>query len=166
MKDKHKRAHLKAALAYAECSTAVRLKVGAVIVKDNSVISIGYNGTPPGWDNTCEQEVESYIDPKTLKDHNQIKPDAVLEDGTYIVKQLKTKPEVIHAEANAIDKLARKGGGGEGAVMFCTHAPCYPCSLRIFGAGITELYYKDDYRSTDGIEFLRKAGVKVERIDV
>lgn len=165
MKEKHKRAHMKAALAYAECSTAVKLKVGAVIVKDNSVISIGYNGTPPGWNNVCEEEILAYIDPNTVTDKESIKPDAITEDGTYIVKQLKTKPEVIHAEANAIDKLARKDGGGAGAVMFCTHAPCYSCSLRIFGAGIKEVYYKNDYRSTDGVEFLRKAGILVEKID-
>ncbi len=149
MKEKHKQAHMNAALGYAECSTARRLKVGAVIVKDDSIISIGYNGTPPGWDNNCEDLIDDFD-----------------TDGNYLGQRLKTKPEVIHAEANAIDKLARKRGDADGAAMFCTHAPCFPCALRIFGAGIRELYYKDVYRSIEGVEFLAKAGVKVEKFDV
>lgn len=166
MKEKHKKAHMNAAIGYASCSTARRLKVGAVIVKDNSIISIGYNGTPPGWDNNCEDEIITYQDAKTFDKDSALDIETITEDGTYIVKRLKTKPEVIHAEANAIDKLARKTGGAEGSAMFCTHSPCFSCSLRIFGAGIAEVYYKDVYRSTEGIEFLKKAGVKVFQLNV
>ena len=128
------------AVRAAELSHARRLRVGAVIVKDNTVIGYGYNGTPAGWDNNCED---------------------VQEDGT-----LKTKPEVLHAERNALDKLARRAGpGGNGAVMFVTHAPCLECAKSIYGAGINKLYYREQYRSTDGIDFLKKCGVAVEQHD-
>ena len=124
----------------AELSHARRLHVGAVIVKDDTVISYGYNGMPAGWDNNCED---------------------VLADGTT-----KTKPEVLHAERNALDKLAKRGGvGGDNASMFVTHAPCLECAKSIYGAGIKEVYYREQYRSLDGIEFLEKCGVKVERLD-
>jgi dCMP deaminase len=140
MKPKYQTAHMRAAHLYAELSTARRLKVGALIVKDDRIISIGYNGTPSGWDNNCEYEQE---------------------DGS-----LKTKPEVLHAERNALDKLARRGGlGGDGAEMFVTHAPCLECAKSIYGAGIKRLYYREQYRSADGIEFLKKCGVAVLQHD-
>ncbi|XP_069177126.1 comE operon protein 2-like [Procambarus clarkii] len=124
----------------AQLSYAKRLQVGAVIVKDDSAVSYGYNGTPSGWDNVCED---------------------VLEDGS-----LKTKPEVLHAERNAIDKLAKKGNvGGEGAMLFVTHSPCLECAKSIHGAGITHVYYKHNYRSSDGIEFLEKCGIEVIKVD-
>lgn len=134
--------HLKVAEEYSKLSHAIRLKVGALVVKDDRIISIGYNGTPAGWDNVCEV---SRVD----------------DVGISFV----TKPEVIHAEANAIAKLARSSESGENAVMFITHAPCIECAKLIFTAGIKKIYYKNVYRSEDGINFLRKCNVEIERVE-
>ena len=115
---------------FASLSTAKRLQVGAIVVKDNRIISIGYNGMPSGWDNECEHE------------------------GV-------TKPEVIHAEANAIAKLARSHDSGEGSTMYITHAPCIECAKQIYSAGVTKVYFKNEYRSDSGINFLQKCGLEV-----
>jgi dCMP deaminase len=130
----------------AELSTAKRLQVGAIVVKEDRIVSIGYNGMPAGWTNECEfQEVYDYK----------------LNDDIY---QLKTKPEVIHAEANAIAKLAKSTESGNGAVMFLTHAPCMDCAKQVYTAGISKVYYKNSYRSTDGINFLNNCKVEVEQL--
>ena len=134
---------MKVAEIYAALSSAVRLKVGAIVVKDNRVISIGYNGTPAGWDNTCEEVVVRY------------------ENGK---EDTKTKPEVIHAEANAIAKLARTTESGLDASMFITHAPCMECAKLIYGAGINKVFYKHTYRENTGIEFLKKCNIEVEQV--
>lgn len=143
MKKKWIDAFMDTAERFAQLSSAKRLKVGAVVVKDNRIISIGYNGTPSGWDNCCEEVVE------------------VHEDGGVITK---TKDEVIHAEANAISKLARDGESGNGSSLFCTHAPCVQCAKMIYGAGISKLYYRNTYRDTNGIDFLTKCNIEVEKI--
>ena len=135
-------AHMKAAEGYAELSYAKRLKVGAIITKDDRVISIGYNGTPAGWDNDCEYWVE----------------DGDLGSGW------KTKPEVLHAEANAIGKLARSSESGINATMYLTHSPCFDCAKLIHVAGINKVFYRTQYRNTDGIEFLNKCNIEVEKI--
>lgn len=124
---------------FAELSSAVRLQVGAIIVKEDRIISIGYNGMPPGWSNECE-----YAD--------------YYPDGDFV---LKTKPEVIHAEANAIAKLAKSTESGKDATMFLTHAPCIDCAKQIFTAGIKTVYYEKDYRSSDGLKFLADCGVMI-----
>jgi dCMP deaminase len=127
----------------AQLSYARRLQVGAVIVKDDCVISYGYNGMPAGWDNVCEYEI----------------------DNTMGYDTGKTKSEVIHAERNALDKLAKQGGiGGQNATMFVTHAPCIECAKSIYSVGITEVFYREDYRSEDGIYFLKKCGIKIVKI--
>jgi len=128
---------------FSELSSAKRLKVGAIVVKDDRIISIGYNGMPSGWDNTCEEVVE------------------VHEDGGVVTK---TRPEVIHAEANAIAKLARGNESGDGSSMFLTHAPCIDCAKQVYTAGIKKVYYQNSYRDTQGIDFLEKCGVVVENI--
>ena len=135
-------AHMKAAEGYSELSYAKRLKVGAIITKDDRVISIGYNGTPAGWDNDCEDKVWT-------------------QDGDYT---LKTKPEVIHAEANAIGKLARSSESGINATMYLTHSPCFDCAKLIHVAGINKVFYRTQYRNTEGIEFLNKCNIEVEKI--
>jgi dCMP deaminase len=145
MKAKHVEAYLKTANTFANCSTAKKLKVGAVVVKDHRIVSIGYNGTPPGWDNVCEDEVYSDSDDKY---------------------HLETKPEVYHAEANAITKLARSTESGEGAEMFCTHSPCIHCAKLIAQSGITKVYYSENYRSREGVEFLKKCGVSVQKTTI
>ena len=148
-------AHMKAAEAYAELSHARRLKVGAIVTKNDRVISIGYNGTPAGWDNNCEIEVrnefEYYVDQGGEK-----------YNGATI--DLLTKDEVIHAEANAIGKLARSSESGEGATMYITHAPCFDCAKLIHTAGINKVFFRHQYRNTDGIRFLNKCNIEVEKI--
>lgn len=139
MKPKMAAAYMATARIFAELSHAKRLHVGAIVVKEDRIISIGYNGMPAGWDNDCEN---------------------VQEDGT-----LKTKPEVLHAEMNALMKLARSSESGDGASMFVTHAPCMDCAKGIYQAGIRNLFYSEEYRSNDGITFLRQCDIKVVKID-
>ena len=143
VKDKHKRAHMKAAFAYAECSTAVRLQVGCVIVKDNRVISIGYNGMPSGWTNECEDEVFSKV------------------SKIEVTKELVTKPEVLHAESNALMKLARSTNSSEGATIYCTYSPCFDCAKLIVQSGVKRFVYNETYRNTEGLDLLKKAGVEI-----
>jgi dCMP deaminase len=118
-------------------SVAARRKVGAVIVLPTGILSIGFNGTPPGFDNACEWSCD---DGKGY------------ETGT-------TKPEVIHAERNAIDKLTRQGISTEGAILFVTTAPCIECAKSIAVIGIKEVHYKDIQSTTAGLDFLTKAGI-------
>lgn len=132
MKRKFVDAYMDTAVRFSMLSTAKRLQVGSVIVKDNRILSIGYNGMPAGWTNECEDE-----------------------EG-------KTKPEVVHAEANAIIKLARDGESGLGSEIFITHAPCINCAKMIYGAGISKVYYKYTYRDTIGLDFLKKCGIDIE----
>ena len=134
MKQKWVDAFMDTAERFAQLSSAKRLQVGAVIVQENRIVSIGYNGMPAGWTNECEGD-----------------------DG-------KTKDEVIHAEANAILKLARDGERGYGSSLFCTHAPCIQCAKLIYGAGVSKVYYRESYRNTDGLDFLGKCNVGVEKV--
>ena len=126
-----------------QLSSAKRLKVGSIIVKDNRIISIGYNGMPSGWTNECE-----YLEHRIAQE-----------------PLLKTKPEVIHAEANAIAKLAKSTESGDGSVMFLTHSPCIDCAKQIYTTGIKKVYWNHNYRSTDGIDFLKKCSVETIKID-
>lgn len=127
--------YLRMARIWAENSYCVRRKVGALIVKDKMIISDGYNGTPSGFENVCEDD-----------------------EGH-------TKPYVLHAEANAITKVAKSGNSSLGATLYVTASPCIECSKLIIQAGIKRVVYKDEYRLTDGVDLLRKAGIKVEKID-
>lgn len=128
----------------AELSHAKRLHVGAIVVKDDRIISIGYNGMPAGWDNNCEDKVWD-------------------NGGDY---ELKSKPEVLHAETNAIAKLARSTESGLDSDLFVTHAPCLDCAKLIYQAGIKQVWFRTAYRDSAGIEFLKTSGVKVEKLDV
>jgi len=142
MKEKYIDAYVDIAHRVAELSHARRLKVGAVIVKDN-VITYGYNGMPSGWDNDCEEEIWN------------------VHDGS---SELKTRLEVLHAESNAVSKMARSTVSAAGADMFITHSPCIDCAKLIFQAGVRRVFYSEDYRSPAGIKFLQKSGVVVEKI--
>lgn len=144
MKRKHAEAYMKTAEVFAELSHARRLHVGAIVVKDDRIISIGYNGMPSGWDNNCEEVVEQH------------------EDGGQI---LKTKPEVLHAESNAIAKLAKSSESGLGADLFVTHAPCMDCAKLIYQSGIKRVYFGMAYRDDSGIKFLEKSGVGVVHLE-
>jgi len=143
LKEKYVKAHMKAAQVYAELSTAERLQVGCVIVKDNTIIGIGYNGMPSGWDNVCE----------TVK----------FKDFTGTVL-MKSKPEVLHAETNAIAKVSRSNNSTDSADLFVTHAPCLECAKLIYQSGIKSVFYRDTYRSEEGIKFLQKCNVEVKQI--
>jgi dCMP deaminase len=142
MKDKFIDAYMDVAERFAKLSSARRLHVGAIVVKDDRIISIGYNGMPSGWDNDCEDKVWT-------------------QDGNYT---LKTKPEVLHAETNAIAKLAKSNESGMGATMFITHAPCLDCAKLIYQSGIGSVLYRNSYRDTSGVMFLEKSGIQVTQI--
>jgi dCMP deaminase len=143
MKQKWIDAFMDTAERFAQLSSAKRLQVGAVVVKDNRIISIGYNGMPSGWTNECEELVHRIAEEPILK----------------------TKDEVIHAEANAISKLAKSGDSGDRADLFCTHAPCVHCAKIIYGAGIKKVFYRNSYRDELGLEFLQKCGIDIEKTD-
>lgn len=136
--DKWDNAHLEVAKTYSQLSSARRMKVGAVIVKDNRIISIGYNGMPSGWDNNCEDEIG--ITPSTLI----------------------TKKEVLHAESNAITKVAKSTESAEGAVLYTTCAPCIDCAKLIHQAGIKRVVYGHEYKSNEGLTFLEKCGIVLD----
>ena len=161
MKSKFIDAYMDVAERFAKLSSAKRLQVGAIVVKDDRIISIGYNGMPVGWDNTCEEK-EYFIGniPAKYKTDPWIFKD---EDGG--VGRLKTKEEVIHAEANAIAKLAKGNESGDGSTMFLTHAPCIDCAKQIYTAGIKKVYYRNSYRDTLGVDFLTKCDIIVNKIE-
>ena len=128
--------YIEMAAIWAKNSYCRRRQVGALLVKDKMIISDGYNGTPAGFENVCEDE-----------------------NGV-------TKPYVLHAEANAISKIAKSGNNSDGATLYVTASPCIECSKLIIQAGIKRVVYRDEYRLTDGVDLLRKAGIKVEKVDV
>jgi dCMP deaminase len=136
MKPKFIDYYMKIAEVTSGLSYAKRLQVGAVIVKDNQILATGYNGMPSGWENVCEHEVEC---------------------------ELKTKPEVLHAETNAIAKVSQSTESSLGSTLFCTHAPCIECAKLIYQSGISTVYYRDEYRSDAGLKFLRLSGVDVHQ---
>jgi dCMP deaminase len=140
MKLKYVDAFLDVAERFAQLSSAKRAQVGSIIVKDNRIISIGYNGMPSGWDNRCEAEYQ-------------------YEDGGY---EIKTRPEVLHAEANAIAKVAQSNDSSKDAVLFCTHEPCIECAKLIHQAGISKVYYSKKYDAAKGTgsEFLEKSSIE------
>ena len=133
--EKFDQRYLEMAGIWARNSYCKRRQVGALIVKDKMIISDGSNGTPSGFENICEDE-----------------------NGV-------TKPYVLHAEANAITKVAKSGNSSEGATLYVTASPCLECSKLIIQAGIKRVVYNDEYRLTDGVDLLRRAGVVVEKID-
>lgn len=162
MKSKFIDYYMQIASITANLSYAKRLKVGAVVVKNNQIIGTGYNGTPAGWDNDCE-----YKDYDLSKDLNgnyfpNSEKEYPLEDkyGRY---RLKTRSEVLHAEMNALMKVTRSTESSEGATLFCTHAPCIDCAKAIYQSGIKNVFYKEEYRSDDGLKFLSQGNVNVNR---
>ena len=160
MKSKFISAYMDVAERFAKLSSAKRLQVGAIVVKDDRIISIGYNGMPAGWTNECEEK-QYFVGniPEKYKTDQWIFKD---EDGG--VGRLRTKNEVIHAESNAIAKLARGNESGEGSTMFLTHAPCLDCAKQVYTTGIKKVYYRNSYKNTQGVDFLEKCGVEVVNI--
>lgn len=134
MKDKFKYYFMDLAFATSKLSYATKLQVGAIAIKNSQVIGTGYNGTPTGWDNDCEDE-----------DNN-------------------THPWVLHAEENLIAKLCKSTVSSKGSVVFITHSPCIHCAKILYNSGIKKIYYAIEYKSNEGLIFLKKAGVKIERL--
>ena len=133
---KFDRRYLEMAALWAKNSYCKQRQVGALLVRDRMIISDGYNGTPSGFENICEDE-----------------------NGV-------TKPYVLHAEANAITKVAQSGNSSQGATLYVTASPCVECAKLIIQAGITRVVYSDEYRLTDGIDLLRRAGIEVEKLEI
>lgn len=151
----------------AEMSYAIRLKVGSVLVKNNNIISYGWNGMPSGWDNDCEDKVwdrgaGGWLDPEEILEQYpyEMWHEQAQRDVRY---GLKTKPEVLHAEANCLLKIAKSTASSSDSIMFCTHAPCLQCAKLIHQSGVSKLYYRNAYRDSDGVEFLKRSGVDVEQ---
>lgn len=136
MKEKIAKAHMRAAYVYANLSYCKRRQVGCIIVKDDNVIAIGYNGTDPGEENVCEDE-----------------------NGF-------TKPEVVHAEDNALRKLIRSTNSSVGSSVFVTTCPCLNCAKKLRAAGVKEVFYDEIYRDTKGLEYLKKHGINVKKISI
>lgn len=151
MKPKFIDYYMKIAEVTADLSYAKRLHVGAVIVKENQILATGYNGMPSGWENVCEIELMDYPD------------EFGVDNSLPLNVRLKTKPEVLHAETNAIAKVAQSTESSLGATLFCTHSPCIECAKLIYQSGISTVYYKDNYRDDQGINFLKLSGVNVHQ---
>ena len=133
---KFDKSYLDMAAVWAKNSYCKRRQVGALIVKDKMIISDGYNGTPSGFENICEDEITGA-----------------------------TKPYVLHAEANAISKVAKSGNSSVGATLYVTASPCLECSKLIIQAGIKRVVYREQYRLDDGIQLLKRAGIEVEQVE-
>ena len=149
--------YMQMAQIWASNSHARRTKVGALIVKDGMIISDGFNGTPSGFENECEEVIPCGNSCSNLfgQDCEHCKE-----------HKLKTKPYVLHAEANAILKVARSTNSAVGATLYCTMSPCLECSKLIIQAGITRLVYGEQYRDTTGLELLKRAGIEIKQLKV
>ena len=162
MKDKFVDLYMDVAQRVAHLSHGVRLKVGAVIVKDHRILSYGYNGTPSGFDNCCEYKTYLTPDISDISDGDAILQYPFEDDiGRHF---LTSNPEVIHAETNAIAKVAKGGDSSDQASIFITHSPCIECSKLILQSGISSVYYGIDYRKDDGIKLLRKGNIEVNKL--
>ena len=165
MKQKYIDLYMDWAKRASELSHARRLHVGAVIVKDDTVISYGYNGMPAGWDNNCEDikwdsGAGGWLSPEEIEEQYPYEGwhEGAQRDVRY---GLKTKPEVLHAETNAIAKLARSSNSGLDADIFITHAPCLDCAKLIYQSGIRRVYFNQNYRDDAGIKFLEASGIEI-----
>ncbi len=155
----------------AEMSYARRLHVGAVVVKDGRIISMGWNGMPAGWDNNCENiewmgDAGGWLEPEEIKEQWPLEGIYMDKNGEEYVNRyrLKTKPEVLHAESNAIAKLAKSNDSGAGADLFVTHAPCIDCAKLICQSGVSRVFYSEDYRDASGVRFLENSGVEITKL--
>ena len=148
--------YLAMAREWSKMSHAKRKKVGCLIVKDEQIISDGYNGTPSGFNNDCEEVFYTCDERDVYKDQEW-----ELDKGKEKFLKLKTKPEVLHAESNALMKLARSTNSSEGATIYCTYSPCFDCAKLIVQSGVKRFVYNETYRNTEGLDLLKKAGVEI-----
>lgn len=165
-------AHRTAQLSYAK-----KLKVGAVLVKNDNIISFSWNGTPRGWDNNCEDKVwfdedgGPFLDPEYIEktwpyvEYSDVKFSNESEPTIIGRYHLKTKSCVTHAEEAMLMKVASSDQSSDGASLFCTHSCCMSCAKLIYGAKIKDFYYAEEYRSSDGIKFLKECGINVYKVE-
>lgn len=159
--------YMEIAYSVAKLSYAERRKVGCVIVKDHQIVSFGYNGTPVGFDNACECESKmtegagAWLDPEEIEEYW---PNENREEG-YRYK-LETKREVLHAESNALTKIAKSTLSSDGADLYTTTSPCFECSKLIIQSGIKRVFYNEEYRDMAGPELLDKANIEVIKTNV
>ena len=167
--EQYDRMYMDIALRCAKMSYAIRAKVGSVIVKDDNIISMGWNGMPAGMHNDCEDRV--YSEKVTLSTERV--SETVREEfpfaehiahGHYRRYKLVTKPEVLHSEQNAVCKAAKSGTALRGATMYVTLAPCMNCAAIVYNAGIARLVYQNEYKGSAGVQFLKDRGVEVHRL--
>lgn len=157
MKEKYLHAWMDNVDRFAQTSEAVRLKVAAFLFKDGNIVSHAINGTPAGWHtNICEDRILTVGSQISSNDLGQI-----VYGGGY---QLVTKPEVVHAEEQCLQKMWNSHETTKGCVMLISHSPCLPCSIKLKTAGITKVFYRHNYRSTEGIDYLIKNGIAVEQV--
>jgi len=170
MKQKYINYYMDVAERTGKLSHAIRRQVGAVIVKDNRILSYGYNGMPTGWDNECENkdymsgDAGGWLNPEEIEAQWPIVEydPSVQSNRRY---RLVTKDEVLHAESNAIAKVSGSTESSEDATLFVTTAPCIHCAKMIFQSGIKSVFYKEEYRDTQGVDFLAKGGVSVTKYE-
>ena len=145
-------------------SSAIRLNVGAVIVKGNKILGTGYNGMPTGWSNECEYKEYMPGDSLDTELYPLEEYDPSVESNRRY--RLVTKDEVLHAEMNCLMKVAASTESSEGSTLFITHAPCIHCAKAIYQSGINNVFYREAYRDTKGLEFLEQGGVNVTRYPI
>lgn len=146
-------------------SRAARLQVGSVLVKDDNIISFSWNGTPSGWDNNCEDVEYMEGDVSSWLEENLVETQWPNIDADGRRYRLVTKPEVLHSEANVLTKVARSQYSSQGSTLFVTHAPCVSCAKLIYQAGVKQVYFAQYYRTHDGVAFLERAGIPVNKLE-
>jgi dCMP deaminase len=156
--------YMQMAYQTAKLSYAQRRRVGCIIVKDEQIVSYGYNGTPHGFDNRCEEDDIRYYENPDFAIELEEEHGYTCENGCCTKKDAITKREVLHAESNAITKLAKSTMTSDGADLYTTTAPCFDCAKLIIQAGIKRVYYSEDYRDMSGVELLNKANIEVKEV--
>ena len=153
--------YMQMAYQIAKLSYAKRKRVGCIIVKDNQVVSTGYNGTPHGFDNDCEEDQIRYYD---NPDHAMTLMDKGYKCNDGCCSKEVTKRVVLHAESNALAKVSKSTLSSDGADMYITMSPCFDCSKLIIQSGIKKVFYSESYRDTSGIDILEEAGIEVKEV--
>ena len=153
--------YMQMAYQIAKLSYAKRRRVGCIIVKDTQVISTGYNGTPHGFDNNCEEEQVREIE---NENHKQILEEKGYDCEDSCCSKEVTKREVLHAESNTLAKVSKSTLSSDGADMYITMSPCFDCAKLIIQSGIKKVFYSESYRDTSGIDILEEAGIEVKEV--
>ncbi len=156
--------YMQMAYQIAKLSYAERRKVGCIIVKDEQIISFGYNGTPHGFDNECEETLTRYYDHPAGAEILEDQGWTLSKDGSCSCHKRVTKKEVLHAESNALMKLAKSTMSSKDAILYTTTSPCFDCAKLIVQSGVKEVFYCEEYIDVSGINLLEKAGIKTHQV--